>query len=156
MSIRFGLYLLVMISALILAACQPAATAATPIPTTAPSAEPTQPAAPTPAGPPVARLRIQHNGGAAVEKLVVIFPEGRVEFGPIQPGETTEYKEVPGGVYAYAAYETTIDGKLYQQPVIDWVGEQPVEGKSFTWLIDVEPNRGQMEVVQLVKATVDE
>ena len=131
--------LLLLLIALFLAACQPSGLAATP----------------TPASPPVSRLRIQHNGGAVVDRLVLIFPKDRIEFTDIEPGETTDYVAVPNGVYQYAAFETEINGKKYEQPVIDWMGEEPVKGQDFTWLIDVEPNRGEYSVVQLVKATID-
>lgn len=110
---------------------------------------------PTATEPPSPRLRIRHNGGNAVDRLVIIFPEERVEFTDIEPGETTAYQPVTKGVYRYAAYEAEIDGQFYEQPVIDWVGEEPVEGKDFTWLIDVEVSRGPWEVIQLVQATID-
>lgn len=111
-----------------------------------------QPQAQQPAGP---RLRITNNRDTMIHNLVVIFPNDRVEFGDIGPNATSEYLPVPKGVYAYAAYELEVDGKVVTQPVIDWVGESPVEGQDFTWLIDVEPNRGPMGTVQIVKATVD-
>ena len=42
------------------------------------------------------------------------------------------------------------------QPVIDWVGEEPVAGTSFTYSIELDPNRPLLQIVRLVSVTKDE
>lgn len=89
----------------------------------------------------MSRLRIANNGSLAINNLVVIFPEDSIEFGDVPAGTTTEYKDVPNGIFRYAAYKFELDGQIITQSVIDWVGESPVSGKMFTYIIDFDPNR---------------
>jgi hypothetical protein len=109
---------------------------------------------PTP-GSAVPQLRITNSGAVPIQGLVVLFPEDRVEFGDVAPGQTTEYRDVPHGVYNYAAYEYVLNGQRVTQPVIDWVGESPRPGRAFTYVLDFDPSRTGMLAVQLVQATVD-
>jgi len=89
--------------------------------------------------------------------LVVIFPNNvRVSFGDVAAGATTNYSEVPGGVYPYAAYRLTIDGVVIDQPVIDWVGEAPMAGIAFTYRIDVDTSRPRGQIIRLISATRDQ
>jgi hypothetical protein len=85
------------------------------------------------------RLRIRLTGSVGLENLTVLFPGARVSFGSLPGGTTSAYRDVPAGVYRYAAYEFTIDGEAHRQPVIDWVGESPMEGRLFTYTIEVRP-----------------
>jgi hypothetical protein len=101
------------------------------------------------------RLRITNSGTVPIENLTVIFPDERIPFGDIAAGATTDYADVPKGVYNYAAYELEVNGQLVTQPVIDWVGEEPIEGSEFTYTIDFDPSRPALQVVQLLNVTKD-
>ncbi len=90
------------------------------------------------------RLRIQNVGARDIQGLTVIFPGGRIDFGDIPAGATTAYLPAPGGVYNYAAYSFLKNGQEMSQPVVDWVGESPRPGKSFTYVLDYSPDRPQM------------
>ncbi len=103
-----------------------------------------------------ARLRVTNSGDMSVEDLTVHFPESEVRFGDIEAGSTTEYQAVPNGVYGYAAYRFKLNGEVILQPVIDWVGEVPLEGKSFTYVIDFDSSRSQWEMVRLLEVILDE
>lgn len=105
----------------------------------------------------VPQLRITNNGSIPINNLVVMFPEDRVEFGNIPTGATTEYKDVPKGVFSYAAYQFEVNGEVITQPVIDWVGENPMSGILFTYTVDFDPNRAsQGDRVQLLKVKNDD
>ena len=80
----------------------------------------------------------------------MLFPEDQVAFGDIAAGETSPYREVAHGVYSYAAYRLEVDGGLVTQPVIDWVGEVPMDGESFTYALLVDSRS-----VDLVSVTRD-
>jgi hypothetical protein len=82
------------------------------------------------------RLRVTNAASVPVRKLTVCFPEDTVEFGDVAAGATSEYRSVPHGVFAYAAYRAEIGGKPVAQDVVDWVGEDPLAGNSFTYTID--------------------
>jgi hypothetical protein len=86
----------------------------------------------------------------------VLFPDGEILFGDVGAGATTPYRPVPHGVYAYAAYRYEVDGEDVTQPVIDWVGEVPLEGSAFTYAIAAEPSQPGMLYVQLLQVIRDE
>jgi hypothetical protein len=94
------------------------------------------------------QLRIANTSRFALDRLVVIFPNERIVFGPIPAGVTTAYQPAEHGVYGYAAYEGVADGRVFQQPVIDWVGEQPLAGARFTYALSVDPQRDAWSIVQ--------
>jgi hypothetical protein len=90
----------------------------------------------------VPSLRITNNGSVPIKNLVVLFPHDRIEFGDVPAGITTEYKEVTNGaVFRYAAYQFEVDGQMVTEPAIDWIGESPMSGILFTYIIDFDPNR---------------
>ena len=60
-------------------------------------------------------------------------------YGDVPAGATTDYVEMPGGVYGYAAYDFELDGAMTQQAVIDWVGEKPLSGSDFTYTLLFNP-----------------
>ena len=102
------------------------------------------------------RLRIRNVGTSTVKDLIVIFPEDRISFGDITPDVTTVYKEVPYGVYEYAAYSYESGGETMEQPVIDWVGEMPMAGHSFTYVIEFDTRKPDWQAIQLAEVTADD
>jgi hypothetical protein len=96
----------------------------------------------------LARLRVTNDSPYALDRVVVIFPQERVAFGPLAPGETSAYHAVQRGVYAYAAYSVSLNGQTIDQPVVDWIGEQPLQGKAFTYVLSVDPERPAMQQIQ--------
>jgi len=91
--------------------------------------------------PQVSRLRITNSGSLDIPNFVVRFPEDNIEFGDVPVGVTTEYMDVPNGIFRYAAYNFEIDGVAMTQPVTDWIGEEPMSGVLFTYTINFSPNR---------------
>ncbi len=98
---------------------------------------------------PAQRLRIRNGGAAPIKSLTVVLPEDRIAFGDVEAGATTDYREAPHGVYAYSAYEYQAGGKVITQPVVDWVGEKPMEGEAFTYTIDLDPSRAPAPQIRL-------
>jgi len=75
---------------------------------------------------PVQQLRVINSGSVDIKSLAVLFPGKtadseaiRVEFGDVTAGGTTEYRNVPSGVYRYAAYEYSQNGGVVKQSVMD-------------------------------------
>jgi hypothetical protein len=87
---------------------------------------------------------------------VVLFPDAEVSFGDVPANATTDYKIFPKGVYGYAAYKYDLNGQTVTQPVIDWVGETPMEGTSFTYTIAFTPDNPNMMRIELVNVTRDQ
>jgi hypothetical protein len=131
----------------------PALPTATPLPDPTEGLEPT-PTQPAPSG---QRLRLTNAGATDILKLSVWFPDNvKVAFGDLAAGQTSDYLEIPGGVYGYAAYEYELNGEMTVQPVIDWVGESPMEGAAFTYTIRSIVTDEGYDFIELVEVTKDE
>jgi hypothetical protein len=103
------------------------------------------------------RLRIVNIGLLPINNLIVVFPQNRIRFGDIPARTTTEYQNIPNGVFSYAAYEFEVDDKTISQPVSDWVGEHPMRGNSFTYTIEFDPNRANTgDIIRLVSVKKDD
>jgi hypothetical protein len=124
------------------------------VPTPIPPPTPGSVVSPTPTPPP--RLRITNSGSSPAKSLTVAFPDSRISFGDVPAGTTTPYVPAPNGVFRYAAYWLEIDGEIVSQPVIDWVGEHPMDGSAFTYTIDVDPTRQRYQWVRLISVTREE
>jgi len=105
----------------------------------------------------VQQLRISNIGSEDIQDLTVVFPGNtpaevvRINFGNVAAGETTEYQEVPGGVYRYAAYEYTLNDEIVHQPVTDWVGEKPLVGAQFAYQIVLDTTRVKGNQIELIE-----
>jgi hypothetical protein len=100
-------------------------------------------------------LRIQNAGNLDVESLTVYFPGGEVAYGTVPAGVTTDYAEFPQGVYRYAAYRFSFEGHEWLQPVIDWVGETPMDGDTFTYSVELVPSQSARPVIRVVEVRRD-
>jgi hypothetical protein len=111
-------------------------------------------ALPAATGEPVAtagsRLRIRNAGPDDLRALTVLFPDARIDFGAVPAGATSDFRDVPGGVYAYAAYEARVDGTRRDVPVIDWVGEAPLPAADYTYVVAVDGDAGLPITLQRV------
>jgi hypothetical protein len=103
------------------------------------------------------RLRITNQSDIPLYHLVVVFPDERIEFGDVPGRTTTEYQDTAQGVYRYAAYNVEVNGREYQQPVVDWVGEVPMQGDAFTYILEADPSRWATEgqVIRLIMTRKD-
>ena len=107
---------------------------------------------PTPIG---AQLRIINVGSRELEGLVVLFPNQRVEFGDLAVGLVTSYRAASNGVFRYAAYEFRVAGRVQHQPVVDWVGEEPMEGRAFTYSLELVDTPSLGRTIRLVSTGRD-
>src|SRR5262245_40280726 len=107
------------------------------------------------AAPPSARLRIR-NAGGPVQGLVVFFPDDEIEFGDVAKGVTTEYRAAPHGVFGCAAWRMQVGGEERTQNVMCWVGEKPMDGKSFTYVIDFDASRTEYDRIRIQSVTRDD
>jgi hypothetical protein len=90
----------------------------------------------TPTAPENHQLRVSNTGTVAIEGLSILFPSETITVGSVASGATTSYILVSRGVYAYGAFRFMVDGLVVQQPVIDWTGEKPLDGESFTYALE--------------------
>lgn len=111
---------------------------------------------------PIQQLRVVNSGTVDIHRLYVLFPgptaeseATRIGFGNIRAGETTNYQQVPSGVYRYAAYQYTLNSQTISQPVVDWVGENPLAGVDFTYRIILDTTRVPGAQMQLSEVLID-
>jgi len=122
-----------------------------------------QPMVPTSTQSQPQRLRITNQSAYTIHDLFVRFPDEWVEFGDVLPGETTDYRVVSRGVYRYSGYKIQLDGQDYQQVPYDFLGESPMIGNAFTYILILDPIRKTdpvqktgIEVIQLVQVKKDQ
>lgn len=108
------------------------------------------------------QLRIANAGAENIKNLVVLFPGEfstslavRVEFGDVPAGSISNYVIASRGVYRYAAYEYESGGQRILQPVMDWVGEKPLEGSKFTYRLKLDLSKTVGEQIELVDVLTD-
>ena len=109
------------------------------------------------------QLRITNSGSSDITGLMVLFPGSspeaeaiKIELGNLPAGQTSVYRSVPSGVYAYAAYNYRIGDREVTQAVTDWVGESPLAGKKFTYLLALDLQKIEGDQMQLIDVLVDE
>lgn len=95
-----------------------------------------------------ARLRVTNHSSFTIEQVTLIFPHERITFGPVAAGASSDYQTLSFGVYRYAAYEMQIDGQTIGQAVADWVGEQPLAGDQFTYVLTVDLQQSAEERIR--------
>ena len=113
--------------------------------------------------PELQQLRITNRGSSDITGLVILFPGSspeaeatKIEFGDLPAGQTSAYRSVPSGVYAYAAYNYRIGDREVTQAVTDWVGESPLAGKKFTYQLALDLQKIDGDQMQLIDVLVDE
>ena len=109
------------------------------------------------------RLRIANQSASTIYNLRVRFPDETVEFGDVLPGVTTDYQVVSRGVYRYAGYQIELNGQNYDQVPYDFLGETPMSGNAFTYILVFDPVRKTdpvqktgIEVIQLIDVKEDQ
>lgn len=109
------------------------------------------------------QLRVVNRGSQDIKGLAILFPgrtvdasATRVEFGDVPAGKTSDYRNVASGVYRYAAYAYTLDGRVINQAVMDWVGENPMKGAKFTYRLELDSKKEPGGQMQLIEVVVDE
>lgn len=85
-----------------------------------------------PLGPLEVEIRVRNASSAAMENVLVEFPEETEFYGTILPGQTSEYHTVRPA-YRYAYVETTVNGTLLRLIPVDYVGEEFLEAGSYTY-----------------------
>ena len=100
-------------------------------------------------GPETPKLRIVNRGEQAIQKLTVFFPKDEIPFGDVPAGATTDYQDVPHGVYNAPAFQFEINGQSYNQPVIDWVGDKPMPSERFTYVLEFDSKQGRINLIEI-------
>jgi Flp pilus assembly protein TadG len=88
------------------------------------------------------KIRLSNSSQYNFKDIVINTTTGDVNFGNLNSGEKTEYKEF-NKAYRYAFVKLEIDGKTYTIQPIDYVGESTLKDGSYTYQIDVNNTQDQ-------------
>jgi hypothetical protein len=109
------------------------------------------------------QLRVLNTGSEDIQNLTILFPgptsdaeATRVEFGDVPAGKLTDYRNVASGVYRYSAFAYTLERRVINQAVMDWIGESPMKGAKFTYRLALHPQKVPGDQMQLVQVLIDE
>jgi hypothetical protein len=87
-----------------------------------------------PAGSPA--IRVANRSTLDFDRVLVNFSDQEVDYGALPAGTASEYRS-PTVAYRYARIEVHVDtARLVLQPV-DFVGETPLDGGSYTYALKV-------------------
>lgn len=92
-------------------------------------------------------LRVTNVSETDFESVFVSFPQGDADFGEVAAGEITSYHELPGA-YHYGYVEVVAEGDTLRMMPIDYVGEKPLEGGRYTFVLDIEGQNLDLEFVR--------
>ena len=88
------------------------------------------------------KIRLSNSSQYNFKDIVINTTTGDVNFGNLNSGEKTEYKDF-NKAYRYAFVKLEIDGKTYTIQPIDYVGESTLKDGSYTYQIDVNNTQDQ-------------
>lgn len=92
------------------------------------------------AEPDIVRIRIANVSEVPFSEVVIDFPGREENYGPIEPGQTSEYRNV-SLAYPYPAYRVVADGKPYRAITIDHIGDTRLMEGAYTYTINVFDGR---------------
>lgn len=85
-------------------------------------------------------IRLRNTSDALLEDVVVTFPDGPVDYGDVESGSVTPYREVDRA-YRYAAVRAVVEGDTLRITPVDYVGESLLEGGAYTYQIGLSGSR---------------
>ena len=71
-----------------------------------------------------------------MDEVSLFLPQGTLSFSDLQPGEESSYSQV-SKAYHIASAEVVIGPDTARIQVIDYVGEEPLEGGRYTYILRV-------------------
>ena len=87
-----------------------------------------------PAGP--VEVRLQNASSFTFDEAALYTSEGEFTYTDVGPGEATPYVEVETA-YRIATTQVVIDVDTFRLQVIDFVGEEPLDGGQYSYVISV-------------------
>lgn len=96
-------------------------------------------------------LRLTNDTGSPLAGVTVQAGGGPVRYGPLAPGESSGYQDVPGDLYQYAAIQADVaDGTTLRLTPIDFVGETPLGPGRYTFVLARSTDRADRLALHFV------
>lgn len=83
-------------------------------------------------------VRVRNGSNLLVNEASVFLPGQTLEYSNLEAGEDTPYIEV-GKAYDYASAQVVVGQDTARIQVIDYVGETPLKGGRYTYILRVFP-----------------
>lgn len=84
------------------------------------------------------KVRLRNGSNLVYDEAALLLPEVILRFSNLQPGEETSY-QVVGKAYDYASAEVVVGADTARLQVIDYVGEKPLDGGRYTYILRFFP-----------------
>jgi hypothetical protein len=81
-------------------------------------------------------VRVRNGSSHNLDEVSLFLPRGTLSYSDLQPGEETSYSQV-SKAYDYASAEVVIGQDTARIQVIDYVGETPLGGGRYTYIVRV-------------------
>ena len=86
-------------------------------------------------------IRLSNISSTAFENIIVNTSTGNVDYGDLNPGAFSEYKNFEIA-YRYAFIQLNCNGETYTLQPIDYVGEEPLKNGNYTYKLDFDDQDG--------------
>lgn len=88
-------------------------------------------------------VRVRNASNVDFSSVVVGFPDQTEAYGAVRANTATEYRTVTRA-YRYAGIQVTLGGQSLALIPIDYVGEEELEGGSYTYEVGVTSDLGSL------------
>jgi hypothetical protein len=88
-------------------------------------------------------IRVRNASTVDFTNVVVGFPDETETYGAIAANASSEYRTVERA-YRYAGVQVTLNGASLALIPIDYVGEEELEGGSYTYEVNLTENQGSL------------
>lgn len=92
------------------------------------------------AEPDAVRIRIANVSEVPFSETVITFPGHEENYGPLEPGRTSEYRSV-SVAYPNPGYRIVADGTPYRAITVDHIGDTRLTEGAYTYTINVYGDR---------------
>ena len=91
------------------------------------------------------QIRIANRSDHDFQRVRVTFPSETVEYGRVEDGEVTAYRQVKTA-YRYALVEVTTDERSITFQPQDYMGEEPLAPGRFTYALRLDPSGENLQI----------
>jgi hypothetical protein len=90
-------------------------------------------------------IRVANQSPGDFERVTVTFPSSKVDYGRVQKGAATEYRQV-GQAYRLAQIEVLTNGRTLTLQPQDYVGESPLAPGRYTYALKLDEISGELRL----------
>lgn len=81
-------------------------------------------------------VRVRNGSSLLLDEVSLFLPQSTLSYSGLQPGEESSYSQV-SKAYHYASAEVVVGADTARLQVVDYVGETPLDGGRYTYILRV-------------------